>query len=92
MHPGSERFFSVVRQRIHSVRTQHDNVTFKHILLPIWISTYRYKNTPYRFLINGRTGEVQGERPWSWAKILILVLGITAAVAMVLAIAAASQA
>jgi uncharacterized CHY-type Zn-finger protein len=79
-------------QRIHSVRTQHDNVTFKHILLPIWISTYRYSNKPYRFLINGRTGEVQGERPWSWAKILLLVLGITVAVAMVLAIAAASQA
>ena len=79
-------------QRIHSVRTQHDNVTFKHILLPVWISTYRYSNKPYRFLINGRTGEVQGERPWSWAKILILVLGIAAAAAIVMAIAAVSQA
>ena len=78
-------------QRIHSVSTQHDNVTFKHILLPVWISTYRYNNKPYRFLINGRTGEVQGERPWSWAKILLLVLGIAAAVAAVLAIVAASQ-
>jgi len=66
-------------QRISSVRTQHDNVTFKHVLLPVWISAYRYKNKTYRFLINGRTGEVQGERPWSWAKIALLVAGLIAA-------------
>ena len=68
-------------QRISSVRTQHDNVTFKHVLLPIWISAYRYKNKTYRFLINARTGEVQGERPWSWAKIVLLVAGSLAATA-----------
>ncbi|MDP6959814.1 MAG: hypothetical protein QF645_13495, partial [Planctomycetota bacterium] len=50
-------------QRIHSVSTQYDDITFKHILLPIWISAYRYNQKPYRFLVNGRTGEVQGERP-----------------------------
>ena len=77
-------------QRIHSVQTQHDNVTFKHILLPIWISTYRYKNKPYRFLINGRTGEVQGERPYSWVKILFAVLGV-ATIAGIIAIIAMNQ-
>lgn len=61
-------------QRIHSVRTQHDDVTFKHILLPIWISAYRWKAKVYRFLINGRTGEVQGERPYSVWKIVLAVL------------------
>ena len=73
-------------QRISSVRTQHDNVTFKHVLLPIWISAYRYKNKTYRFLINARTGEVQGERPWSWAKIVLLVAGLLAATAAAAAI------
>ena len=67
-------------QRIHSVKTQHDNVTFKHILLPVWISAYRYQNQVYRFLVNARTGEVQGERPYSWVKITLLVLAILAAV------------
>ncbi len=60
-------------QQIHTVKTQYDNITFKHILLPIWISSYRYKNKVYRFLINGRTGEVQGERPWSAWKITFAV-------------------
>ncbi len=62
-------------QRIHSKKTQYNDVTFKHLLLPIWLSTYRYNDKPYRFLVNGRTGEVQGERPWSWIKITLATLG-----------------
>ena len=63
-------------QRIHSVRTQYDDITFKHILLPVWISAYRFNQQVYRFLVNARTGEVQGERPWSWIKIALFVLVI----------------
>jgi LSD1 subclass zinc finger protein len=62
-------------QRIRSLKTSYGNVTFKHILLPIWISAYRYHTKVYRFMVNGRTGEVQGERPWSWAKITLAILG-----------------
>jgi len=69
-------------QRIHSLKTEFDKTTFKHILLPIWISSYRYHGKVYRFLVNGRTGEVQGERPMSWIKIAgtaVLVIAIAAA-------------
>jgi LSD1 subclass zinc finger protein len=62
------------RQRIHTLNTIYNNITFKHILLPIWISAYLYKEKVYRFLINGRTGEVQGERPYSWIKITFTAL------------------
>ncbi|OMH36177.1 hypothetical protein BGP75_10395 [Motiliproteus sp. MSK22-1] len=61
-------------QRISSVKTQHSNVTFKHILLPVWLSAYRFQKKVYRFMVNARTGEVQGERPWSWVKITLAVL------------------
>lgn len=61
-------------QRILSANTQFDDVTFKHILLPIWISSYRYKKKVYRFLINGRSGETHGERPYDKWKIAIAVL------------------
>jgi len=70
------------QQRITSVKTQHDNVTFKHILLPVWISAYRYRKRVFRFLVNARTGEVQGERPWSWVKILLAVLAGVALVGL----------
>ncbi len=56
-------------QQITSMNSTYDNITFKHILLPIWLSAYRYSEKVYRFMINGRTGEVQGERPYSWMKI-----------------------
>jgi len=76
-------------QRISSVSTRHDDVTFKHVLLPVWISAYRYGDKVYRFLINGRTGEVQGQRPWSVWKIVLVVLG-TVIVAGLVALAVAA--
>jgi hypothetical protein len=71
-------------QRLHSVRTQHVGITFKHILLPVWLAAYRYRDQTYRILVNGRTGRVVGTRPYSWVKITLLVLAIAAVVAAVL--------
>jgi LSD1 subclass zinc finger protein len=68
-------------QRITWMQTTFSNITFKHVLLPIWISAYRFKNKVYRFIVNGRTGKVQGERPWCWWKIALLVLVIAGAIA-----------
>jgi predicted RNA-binding Zn-ribbon protein involved in translation (DUF1610 family) len=62
------------RQRVHDVQTQVKDVTFKHILLPVWMAAYKYRGTTYRFIINGRTGRVQGERPWSMWKIAFAIL------------------
>lgn len=68
------------QQRITTLNTTHGGVTFKHILLPIWLSTFRYKTKSYRFMVNGRTGEVQGERPYSYWKIFGLIGVITAVI------------
>jgi len=70
-------------QRIHAKNSAYSGVTFKHILLPIWISSYRYGAKVYRFLVNGQSGEIQGERPYSAVKITLCVLGLLAAVAAV---------
>jgi hypothetical protein len=48
------------RQTIQSVQTTYASTTFKHVLLPIWISSYRFGDKAFRFLVNARTGEVQG--------------------------------
>jgi DNA-directed RNA polymerase subunit RPC12/RpoP len=61
-------------QQIHSAQTQYENIKFKHILLPVWLSAYRFREKIYRILINARTGEVQGERPYSAWKIAGAVL------------------
>jgi hypothetical protein len=43
-------------------------------LLPIWLAAFRFKELAYRFVINGRTDKVQGERPYSIWKIGFAVL------------------
>ena len=63
------------RQLIHFVNTTYHDPSFKHVLLPVWISAYRYQNKVYQFLINARTGEVQGQRPFSAGKIALAVIG-----------------
>ncbi len=64
---------------------QYDQVAFKHVLLPVWIAAYRYKGKVYRFLVNGQTGEIVGEAPWSVAKIALLVIFILAIVGAIVA-------
>ncbi len=61
-------------QRNLQVRANFSEARFKHVLLPIWVAAYRYGEESYRFLVNGRTGEVQGTAPWSWVKITLAVL------------------
>ena len=63
-------------QRITSFNTQYSHLTFKHILLPMWVSAYLFKGKTYRFVVNGQTGEVEGESPKSGWKIFFLVAGI----------------
>lgn len=62
------------RQRIHDIDTSVKDVTFKHILLPVWLAAYKYRGRSFRFVVNGRTGRVQGERPYSAWKIFFAVL------------------
>jgi hypothetical protein len=56
--------------------TRYTDIKFKHVLLPVWVSAYRYRDKAYRFVINGQTGEVSGESPKSWWKIALLALAI----------------
>jgi LSD1 subclass zinc finger protein len=71
-----ERDIGGDHQRITGLHTDYSHLTFKHILLPVWISAYLFKGKTYRFLVNGQSGEVQGESPKSGWKIFFLVMGI----------------
>jgi len=75
------------RQRIHRIDTHWGALTFKHVLLPTWLLSYRYRDKTYPLVVNGVTGEVQGDRPWAWLKILLLVLLAGAAIAAAVVLA-----
>jgi hypothetical protein len=68
-------------QRIDHMAIRIDDVTFKHVLLPVWVAAYKYRGQSYRFVVNGQTGKVQGERPWSWIKITLAVIAAAIVIA-----------
>jgi len=70
-------------QRILTRDTVYNDITFKHLLLPAYVSAYKFKDKLYRFMVNARTGEVQGERPYSWIKITLAILGAIAVGAVI---------
>ena len=61
-------------QRISSMTSSYSDITFKHVLLPVWLASYRWNNKAFRVVVNGRTGQVAGERPYSAWKIAFAVL------------------
>jgi DNA-directed RNA polymerase subunit RPC12/RpoP len=65
------------------VKTAFSNMTYKHVLFPVWIASYRYKDKPYRFLVNGQTGEVQGQAPISWIKVVLVILVVLIILAVI---------
>jgi len=69
-------------QRIESVSTEYSDITFKHLLLPVYAGAYRYNSKLFQILVNGRTGEIQGERPYSFWKIALLVVTISIVIAI----------
>ena len=78
-------------QRIASVKSSYDKIKFKHILLPVWLSAYSFRDRVYRILINARTGELQGERPYSAWKITGAVLAAIVIIAIIAIIASTKQ-
>ena len=71
------------RQRISQQETGCEAVTFKHVLLPVWMLAIRYEDRLYQVVVNAGTGEVTGRRPWSFWKICcVLLLAATIAVAV----------
>ncbi|MFY7921015.1 MAG: hypothetical protein ACOVSI_01245, partial [Gemmatimonas sp.] len=69
-------------QRVHDVSTRYDDVTFKHILLPAWICSYRFGGKSWCVVVNGQTGAVRGDRPWSIVKLTLAALVVLAIVAV----------
>lgn len=62
------------RQQVGAVETSVKDITFKHILLPVWLAVYKYRGKTYRFVVNGQTGRIEGERPYSTWKIAFVTL------------------
>lgn len=63
-------------QKLGKTETKYSNITFKHLLLPVYAGAYQFNGRIFQVVINGRTGEVHGERPYSWVKITTFILSV----------------
>lgn len=57
-----------------NVNTHKSRITFKHILLPMWVAAYKFKGKSFQFLVNGETGKIAGKKPVSVGKVLLAIL------------------
>ncbi|MER7004269.1 hypothetical protein ABT297_14665 [Dactylosporangium sp. NPDC000555] len=78
-------------QRVDRIHTQYNDVTFKLMLLPVWIAYYLYAGKTYHIQVNGVTGEVAGERPYSALKIALAIIAAIVVIVAVIGLYAASK-
>lgn len=57
------------------VNTRFSDINSDLCLLPVYLLSYRYKEKLYRFLVNGQTGKIAGDKPVSWTKIALAIGG-----------------
>ncbi len=71
------------------VQNQITDVRWKHVLLPIWSLQYAFRGKTYTVLINGQSGRIAGEAPFSWWKIagLVLAIGLVVLIALLVVVA-----
>ncbi len=76
------RFMPGDRHSQLNVTTYFSQINSDLCLLPYYLLTYRYKEKLYRFVVNGQTGRVWGDKPYSskritaFVLILLLVIGL----------------
>ncbi|MBX3746781.1 MAG: zinc ribbon domain-containing protein [Verrucomicrobiae bacterium] len=58
------------------VQADYSSQTFKHLLVPVWLLNYQFGRTTYQVLVNGSTGRIAGDRPYSWVKIVLTILAV----------------
>ena len=71
-------------QQIDDIATSYSAITFKHLLLPVYLGAYRFNQKVYQVMVNARTGEVQGDRPYSAWKIALLILFILLTIGLII--------
>lgn len=71
---GIEQNIGGDTQRINNAKTKYSEIRFRHILLPFWVAGFQFNKKTYQFVVNARTGEVQGDRPYSKVKIFFAIV------------------
>lgn len=69
-----------------NVSTTHNNVTYKYVLMPVYVGNYKYNKKIYNIYINGSTGKTIGKSPISPLRLGLLILIIAAVIGVAYAL------
>lgn len=75
-----------------NVRTRKNRITFKHLLLPVWIAAYQFNNKTYRFTVNGQTGKISGKKPVAWGRVILAIALVAAVIAAIVILSGGGEA
>lgn len=65
---------------LDSFQAEVRNGTWRYVLLPVWVLTYRSGRELYYFAMNGQTGKVCGKLPVDMKKLSLTCAGIFAVI------------
>jgi DNA-directed RNA polymerase subunit RPC12/RpoP len=65
-----------------NVSTNHHNVTYKYMLMPVYVGNFTFHKKLYNLYVNGSTGKVYGKAPVSPIRVGLLVIIIAAIIAL----------
>ncbi|MEA4815791.1 MAG: hypothetical protein VB120_02920 [Lachnospiraceae bacterium] len=66
-----------------SLSTIYTNIKYKYLLLPVWLSSFKYRGKLYQFAINGQTGRVSGKTPISPLRVAVAIFIFIAILAFI---------
>ena len=55
--------------RNFSMNLDFSEESWRYILLPLYLATYRYGDKVFQVMINGQTGTIAGQRPVDWKRV-----------------------
>src|SRR5690606_17557202 len=67
---------STSKVRNFSMSLDYAEETRRHILLPVYLTTYRYNEESFSVLLNGQSGLISGQRPVDWRKIMLVIVAL----------------
>ncbi len=64
--------------RSMTVSAAFEEESWRHVLLPLWISAYPYGGRTHVVLVNGQTGAIAGSKPVAWGKVKLAIAAMFA--------------
>lgn len=64
--------------RVNQIESDNQNVKYKLTLLPMYLSSFKYKDKTFHVLVNGQTGRIGGQAPVSAVKVIVFIAAIIA--------------